>query len=150
MRTTDLSIGLGSICFGLLLFYYSTTLPAIPGQIYGADAFPRLISMGFMVCGIICAWRSFRVHRRIKSRASMSFLPAAQIGGLSAAIITFTYFAEKFGYLASSFLLLLSIMLAQRTRWWPAVLAAAIIAGGTYVIFVYLLRVPLPEFQLEF
>lgn len=150
MRANDLSLGLGSLLISFSLYYYSWTLPPIPGQIYGAGAFPCLIATGFLVCGIISIVSRHGKASDADQAPSSSSKQIARMFGLGGVVLVFTALAGYGGYLLSSFVMLSAVMLARKTTWWLALLAAALISLGTYVIFAHLLRVPLPVSLLEF
>lgn len=60
MRFSDVMLGVMLLAFGAVLAGFATTFPAIPGQRYGAEAFPFLIAIGFVGCGIALVLRGIR------------------------------------------------------------------------------------------
>src|SRR3712207_5900957 len=53
MRINDAVIGFVLLASAVATFAYARTLPAIPGQEYGAAVFPMLVAAGFAGCGVL-------------------------------------------------------------------------------------------------
>ena len=51
MRVNDAITGFALLAFAIATFAYARTLPAIPGQDYGAAVFPMLVAAGLAGCG---------------------------------------------------------------------------------------------------
>jgi len=147
MRINDAITGAVLLAFAIGMFAYARTLPAIPGQEYGAAVFPMLIAMGLAGCGILMiasgcrhwqgavAWNDWaRTHHAWVRLAVVLALVSAYI--LAAPIL---------GFVPMSLVILLVFLLMMGVRWW---IAAAVAVAATILIqqtFVGLLRVPLPH-----
>ena len=60
MRVSDIISGVIFLALAIFIFVYAQTLPPMPGQRYGAGAFPTLIAFGlggFSIIMMLQAWR---------------------------------------------------------------------------------------------
>ncbi|MXQ10608.1 tripartite tricarboxylate transporter TctB family protein [Microvirga makkahensis] len=146
MRINDAVTGAVLLAFAIAMFAYARTLPAIPGQEYGAAVFPMLIATGLAGCGVVMiasgrrrwqgavAWNDWaRTHHAWVRLAVVIALVLAYI--LAAPIL---------GFVPMSIVILLVFLLMMGVRWW---IAAAVAFAATILIqqtFAGLLRVPLP------
>jgi putative tricarboxylic transport membrane protein len=146
MRVNDAIIGVVLLAFAFVMFAYARTLPAIPGQEYGAAVFPMLVAMGLAGCGVLLiasgrrhwqgavAWNDWARTHHAWVRLAVIF----------ALILAYILATPTLGFVPTSFAILLVFLLMMRVRWW---IAAAVAVAATILIqqtFVGLLRVPLP------
>ena len=148
MRFSDTFIGLALLCFAAIVVGYASTFPDIPGQPYGPGLFPILIGIGMGVCGLILAVKGWGQHRFRAIFTGSEWLHSAHYLGafvLSiAAVIFYIVAANTLGFLITSFILLSIMFLWLRRRILSSLCIAAGVTAVTYIIFFYLLSVPLP------
>lgn len=146
MRVNDAITGAVLLAFAIAMFAYARTLPAIPGQEYGAAVFPMLIATGLAGCGILMI-ASGRRHWRGAvdwddwARTHHAWVKLAILFGL---VLAYILAAPVLGFVPISIIILVMFLLVMGVRWW---VAAAVAVAATMLIqqtFVGLLRVPLP------
>jgi putative tricarboxylic transport membrane protein len=146
MRINDALIGAVLLIFAVATFTYARTLPAIPGQEYGAAVFPMLIAIGLGSCGVLLiisglrrwqgavAWGSWAgTHHAWARLATVFFL-----------VVAYILAAPYLGFVPISILILLVFLLTMEVRWWVAGLVAVATTLLIQQTFSGLLRVPLP------
>jgi len=146
MRVNDAIAGAVLLAFAIAMFAYARTLPAIPGQEYGAAVFPMLIAIGLAGCGVLliasgCRHWQGAVVWNGWARTHHAWVRLAVVFAL---ILAYILAAPALGFVPTSILILLAFTLMMGVRWW---IAAAVAAAATMLIqqtFVGLLRVPLP------
>jgi len=146
MRINDAIIGAVLLAFAIATFAYARTLPAIPGQEYGAAVFPMVIAIGIAGCGIMLIASGLRhwqgaVAWNDWARTHHSWVRLAVVAIL---ILAYILAAPILGFAPVSILILLIFMLMMGVRWW---IAAVVAVAATLLIqqtFGGLLRVPLP------
>lgn len=141
-------LGVLVLAFGAVLAGFATTFPAIPGQRYGAEAFPMLIGGGFAACGIALIVRGYRRSPRVPLITLSDW--ARRPGALTAILVTmglvvsYILFSEQIGFVPAMAVLLLVLFRLLRVPWAQTTGFALV---GTLVldlIFRSVLLVPLP------
>jgi len=146
MRINDAITGAVLLALAIGMFAYARTLPAIPGQEYGAAVFPMLIAMGLAGCGILmivsgCRRWQGAVAWNDWARTHHAWVRLAVVLAL---VLAYILAAPTLGFVPMSLAILLVFLLMMGVRWW---IAAAVAVAATILIqqtFVGLLRVPLP------
>lgn len=147
MRINDAVIGAVLLAVAVAVFLYARTLPAIPGQQYGAAVFPMLVACGLGGCGVALAFAGIRNWEG-------AFTPAAWMRtsvawrrlGLTLLLVLFYIFgSDRLGFLPVSFVLLFVMFTMLGGRWWVAALIAAAVTLIVAKSFGNLLLVPLPR-----
>jgi putative tricarboxylic transport membrane protein len=146
MRVNDAVIGAILLAFAIAAFAYARTLPAIPGQDYGAAVFPMLVAVGLGGCGVLLVVSGGRhwngaVALNDWARTHHAWTKLAVALGL---ILAYILFAQTIGFVPISILILVVFFALMGVRWWiaiPAALAATFLIDQT---FSDLLKVPLP------
>jgi putative tricarboxylic transport membrane protein len=146
MRLNDAVIGALLLAFAIATFAYARTLPAIPGQQYGAAVFPMLVAVGLGSCGVVLIAAGLRRwHGAVSWNAwARSHHAWAKLVTVVALILAYILAAQAIGFVAMSILLLLIFLLLMGVRWLvavPVAFAATLLIQQT---FSGLLRVPLP------
>ncbi|WP_134497352.1 tripartite tricarboxylate transporter TctB family protein [Microvirga pakistanensis] len=146
MRVNDAITGFVLLAFAIVMFAYARTLPAIPGQEYGAAVFPMLIAVGLAGCGILMIASGFRQWQGavIWNDWARTHHAWVRLAVIFALILAYILAAPVLGFAPTSITILLVFMLTMGVRWW---IAAAVAIAATVLIqqtFVGLLRVPLP------
>ncbi len=149
MKVSDAIVGVLFLAFGLAVGAMAWRLPDMPGQPYGAATFPLLIGSGFVLVSLalivkgVADWQSLPgVLATDWGRSPRALLRMALTILL---VILYIAFSDRLGFTASSFLLLLVLLLAMQVH---PLMAVAVAVVATLVIqqaFGVLLRVPLPR-----
>lgn len=146
MRVNDAIIGAVLLVFAVAMFAYARTLPAIPGQEYGAAVFPMLIAIGLAGCGVLLI-ASGRRHWQgtvVWNDWARTHHAWVKLVVVFALILAYILAAPALGFVPISIIILLVFLLMMGVRWW---VAATVAVATTFLIqqtFVGLLRVPLP------
>lgn len=146
MRVNDAIIGVVLLAFAIATFAYARTLPAIPGQEYGAAVFPMLIAVGLAGCGVLLIAFGLRhwqgaVAWNDWARTHHAWVRLVVVFSL---VLAYILAAPTVGFVPTSILILLVFLMMMGARWW---IAAAVALAATVLIqqtFAGLLRVPLP------
>lgn len=149
MKISDTVVGAGFVGAGLAIFAATLGFPRLEDGSPGPALFPRVLAVlmiGFGACLVVPA-----VRREPTNPPDPAPVPAGLHRGgvvnallVFAAIIVFMLASPLFGFLLTTAAILLGLM------WWlgtPLPRAAAAAVGldlFVYVIFVKILRVPLP------
>lgn len=127
------------------IFWYAGTFPELEEGYPGPSLFPRLIAMGLGLSGLglmVQAWRSPRTspHGSPERAAGWSWLR------LLAALLMVTCFPwlrTYLGFVPALSLVVGGMALLLRVKPLPALLVAVGASGLIYLLFTYLLSVPL-------
>jgi len=149
IKLSELHLGVLTALGGIVLLFASAHFAALPGQAYGAGTMPRLIGWCAILLGCFMVATSLRhlpemlrPHLADWVRKPRLALSAAACIGV---IVFYILFAETLGFLPTSFICLLGLMLALRTGWLTALLASVVTTLAVYYGFSRLLMVPLPR-----
>lgn len=147
MRFSDTMLGVVLLVFGLAVGIYSQTFPHIPGQRYGAAAFPTAIAIGFAVCGLVMLVRGLRsAPMPLIARTEWTRKPGAMLSVLVIilCVVAYILFARRAGFIPMTVLILVVLFRMLRVPWWQTGLYAI---GATLLcdyVFRSILLVPLP------
>ncbi|ACA18631.1 conserved hypothetical protein [Methylobacterium sp. 4-46] len=147
MRVNDALIGITLLVIAIGVFLYARTLPAIPGQQYGAAAFPMLVAWGLGGCGAMLAVAGARNWQGAISPAPWMRSPAAW-GRLALTLLLVLLYiagADSLGFVPVSFIILFVMFTMLGGRWWVAALVAVLVTLIVAKSFGNLLLVPLPH-----
>ena len=148
MRFNDAVIGIFLLIFASAMIAYTTTFPDMPGQRFGPALFPRIVGVGFILCGLILTARGLAVRQTVpwvvlgawaqssRHRRNLMLVPA----GLTVYILI----AGWLGFIPSA-ILLLFVLLTQFGARVPVAAGVAIVATlAIHTVFARVLLVPLP------
>jgi putative tricarboxylic transport membrane protein len=148
MKFNDAFFGAFFAVLGALILVQVQGFPAIPGQQYGAGAFPGLVGTGFVVAGLLlivlgvrdragASWATFDPW--LRSRRHVTAAAAIVLG-----TVAYILWVDDIGFLllAPAVLLLWFLLLGVRPL--PAVITALVAVALIWYVFYKLLRVPLP------
>ena len=149
MRFNNAVFGIVLILFAIAEIVYSkTSFPRLHGQDYGPDLFPMLIGIGLFVCGVIL------VIQGIAQRASEPMVSVgnwAQDKGnilnviaLLGSIVFYILASNALGFIPTSMLILVMLLIRFGTRWTVSIVVAAITTLVIHTLFAKFLLVPLP------
>jgi putative tricarboxylic transport membrane protein len=148
MKLNDAVFGALFAALGAFVLWRVQGFPPIPGQQYGAGAFPGVIGAGFVAVGVLL------VLFGLRRRAAVPWLrladwtrSARHLGALGAVVlgvVAYILWADDLGFLLLAPVLLGTWLLVLRVR--PALAIVVAIAASLVIWFAFykLLRVPLP------
>jgi putative tricarboxylic transport membrane protein len=150
MRINDAILGIITIVASILLMLHARTFPALPGVPYGPGFFPNIVLGAMIVAGAILVVNGVR---RWRFTGWLELDPWARqprtyvvLGAIVAAHLFYIFFSDRLGFLATSIVLILCLLLLTRGR--QKILSSAAVAVGfsafVYYVFGMVLRVPLP------
>ncbi|WP_207484392.1 tripartite tricarboxylate transporter TctB family protein [Arenibaculum pallidiluteum] len=146
MRINDAVTGGVLLASAVALGLYSSTLPATPGQDYGAAVFPMAIAIlvgGLSLFLIASGARAWRGVVELPDR-ERSFHGPAKFALAFGSVLFYLLAAEPLGFAVCSVLIVFALCVSLGTRWWMAALVALGITAAIHVTFSDLLKVPLP------
>jgi len=158
----DRLTGLFIIVLGALAAWGGSRLPPVPGQQIGPEVFPMVVGAGLVLCGmLIVAGVGHRLEEEAEAdlaRITSEF--EADIGRpmeerspwrrllvlVPPLLLVFYYLAvDRLGFLPTTSLMVLCAALALDGRWRLAVPMALVAPLFVNLVFLKLLRVPLPS-----
>jgi len=166
MKRDELIVGAFLFLFGALTSVFSSNLEVGTFNQIGTGLFPLSLGILLMVLSSVYLAQIVLHLRKAtlmeKTQGSPEAAPAAvgaktsifsKIGQpmvnvivLAGSMVFFALFLDALGYLLCTFLMLLVLVRVLGMRNWIVVLTIAIIAAaGSWLIFVKLLKIPLPQ-----
>ncbi|NNM74904.1 tripartite tricarboxylate transporter TctB family protein [Enterovirga aerilata] len=157
MVISDRITGAVIAALGAAAAYAGSRLPPVPGQQVGPSAFPTVIGLGLVVCGVLVALgigRSFEDEAEADVAASeeakgLEHVPPARLSWLRAAIppgllLFYVYAVDALGFVPTAAVMILALALAFRGSLRVALPMAVLGPILVHLLFYKLLRVPLP------
>jgi len=149
MRFNNAVFGIVLILFAIAeIGFAKASFPRLHGQDYGPDLFPMLIGIGLMVCGVIL------VIQGIGQRATDPMITIGDwaqdrgnivnVVALLASIVFYILASTALGFIPTSMLILVTLLIRFGTRWPISIMLAAITTLVIHTLFAKLLLVPLP------
>jgi putative tricarboxylic transport membrane protein len=162
MQLSDRVTGLFMVALGGLAAYGGSRLPPVPGQQIGPNVFPLVVGIGLAVCGAMIA---FGVGRRYEEEAEADLAKitgqfAAETGeddrphnwwrGLRVLVppvllLFYVLAVDRIGFLPTAAMVVLATSLALGARLRLAIPMAIGAPLFVNMVFLKLLRVPLPS-----
>lgn len=157
MKASDLVTGLVLLAAAIAIFAYAQSFPAIPGQPYGAGAFPTVIAIGLGAFSALLAWRGYDARRRdggqqkLIALADWTRTPRTGANFLLALVLVVVYvlLSDQIGFIPLSIGILLVLFWRTGVRPVTGVAVAVVMSLVMQVAFADLLRVPLPRGILD-
>jgi len=145
MRVNDAITGFALLAFAIATFAYARTLPAIPGQDYGAAVFPMLVAAGLAGCGALLIASGLRHWQGavVWDDWARTHHAWTKIAVVFALVLAYILAAPAIGFVPMSVLILLIFMMMMGVRWWMAAGVAVVATVLIQQTFGWL-RVPLP------
>ena len=146
MRVNDALIGALLLLFAVALALYAQTFPAIPGQQFGAAVFPTAIAVvvgAFSLILIVQGMRSWQGMVTWSDWAHSHHGPLNLITAFGG-VLFYVFVADALGFIPTMAAILIVLFFILQVRWWLALLVTAAVTLGMDVMFVDLLKVPLP------
>lgn len=150
MKNSDLISGIFWLFIGLLLSVCATRYPIGNMIRPGPGLLPLVLGIILIFFSLILVGKTWGPFRRTQEVKEVPFYPKP--GGWIKVVYTVSilFFSallfEKIGYLLTVFLLIFFLMLGAEFKSWKRILLVAFFtAAGVYVVFVLLLKQPLPR-----
>jgi len=150
MRVSDVISGALFLALAVFIFVYAQTLPPMPGQRYGAGAFPTVIALGLGGFSILMMVQALR--RRTPATRWVELAEWARdhktIGNFLLAlilIIVYVLLSERIGFIPLSIAILFILFWRQGVSLRTGAIVAVAATLAIQVSFSDLLRVPLPR-----
>jgi|SRR5215207_9101173 putative tricarboxylic transport membrane protein len=154
MRLSDRITGSVVTTLGVLATYGGSRFPPVPGQNVGPSAFPMVIGVGLIICGVLIALgigHSFEEEAEADLAAiegppqpadPLTYrLRALLPPGL---LLFYVYAADRIGFVPTAALMIFAAALAFGAKLRVALPLAVLAPIAIHLIFYKLLRVPLP------
>lgn len=147
MRLSDPFLGAVLLLFAIAVGLYSQSFPDIPGQRYGAAAFPTAIAVILGVCGLLLLARGMASGTGVRvERTAWTRRPGAVLAVLVTVICVLAYILllGRVGFVPLTLTVLVLLFSMLKVPWWQTGLFAL---GTTLIIdhvFRSVLLVPLP------
>lgn len=146
---------------GATAFYYGSKLPPVPGQQVGPSAFPMVVGAGLVICGaliVLGVGRHFEevAEAELAEHSAPELLepPPVWRNWLAllppALLIFYALVSEKLGFLPTAAIMVAAAATAFGAKPKLSILLALIAPFAINLIFLKLLRVPLPGGLLPF
>jgi putative tricarboxylic transport membrane protein len=157
MKLSDRLTGLFLVGLGGAAWYGGSLLPPVPGQQVGPNVFPMVVGGGLVLCGAMIA---LGIGAKFEAEAEAD-VAAHQDGGMPAPkddtwanglkalippalLFFYVLVADRLGFIPTAFVMVLTAALAFGARLGLALPVALLAPIGVHLIFLKLLRVPLP------
>lgn len=161
MQLSDRITGALIATLGSTAFFYGSKLPPVPGQQVGPSAFPMVVGAGLVICGVLIilgVGRHFEeiAEADVVSHSAPEYLEPlppwrAWLALLPPILVCFYALAsESLGFLVTTGLMVLTAAFAFGAKPKLALPLAVIAPFMINLIFLKLLRVPLPGGLLPF
>jgi putative tricarboxylic transport membrane protein len=157
MKVNDAVTGLVLLACAIAIFVYAQGLPKIPGQPYGAGAFPTVIALGLGGFSALLAWRGFEARRRGGPREPLVALAEwtrdrRTVGNFALALVlvlVYVFASETVGFVPLSIAILLLLFWRTGVPALTGIVVAVAMSLAIQVAFADFLRVPLPRGLLD-
>lgn len=161
MLLSDRVTGGAIATLGAAAVFYGSKLPPVPGQQVGPSAFPMVVGAGLVLCGVMIVLGIGRRFEEVAEADVVSHSTPEELEPLPAwrnwlallppALLIFYAFAsEALGFLPTAAIMVLVASFAFGARPKLAVPLAIIAPFVINLIFLKLVRVPLPDGLLPF
>lgn len=150
MKFNDAVTGAVLFALALLIGAYGYSLPPMPGQPYGAGAFPITIALGLGAFSLVLTVQGLRARglgTRWIELAPWARSPAQlfNFAATLALVCAYLFFSDWLGFIPLGTAMLLILFSLQRVPLLRGLLIALCTSVVLHVLFADLLRVPLPR-----
>ncbi|RDL47955.1 hypothetical protein BLJAPNOD_05181 [Ensifer sp. M14] len=153
MRISDLLSGAIFIAFGITVLLQANSLPSIGGGVLSAGFFPGLLGVGLALGGVIVAGKALvqgATLPLVRAEPWMrDFRKLAVVALISISIPFFAFAAPAMGTIATSFIILTVMMLAQGQKMVSSIVIAVIVSLAIHLLFSEGMGVPMPVGIIE-
>ncbi len=150
MKANDIIAGAVFFALAAFIFIYALTLPPMPGQRYGAGAYPTVIALAMAGFAVLLIWRALRARTTAmrwfeiadwaRNRRNLGTFALALV-----LILAYVFLAEPVGFIPASIGILLILFLRQREPFGRSLVIAVAATLAIQFAFADMLRVPLPR-----
>lgn len=155
MHLSDRLSGVGLVALGALTYWGGYGLPPVPGQVIGPAVFPMVVGAGLILCGALIAFgigASFEEEVKLvegtqevpERLPDATWLLAAKTAVPPVMLLFYAFAVDRLGFVPTGAIMVLATALAMRCRPRNAVVVALVAPVLIHLVFVKLLRVPLP------
>lgn len=153
MRMSDLLSGAIFIAFGITVLVQANSLPPTGGGVLSAGFFPGLLGAGLALGGAIVAGKAvlrgatlplIQTEPWMRDRRKLAIVAL-----ISLSIPFFAFAAPAIGTIATSFVILTVMMLAQGQKPAQSATIAAVVSLAVYLLFSLGMGVPMPTGVIE-
>lgn len=147
MRFSDTMLGAVLLVLGAAIATYARTLPAVPGQQYGAAAFPTLIGLAMVGCALILfvkGWQAGSVPMIARTEWTRQPGALVAVAVTILCIVAYIFLARSIGFVPMSVAILIVLFRLLSVSWGKTALFAVAATLVTDYVFRSLLLVPLP------
>jgi len=157
MKISDVACGAALLLLAVVVGIYAQTFSTIPGQHYGAGAFPTVIAVGLGAFSLALIARGLGEARAAGRRApAIEFAEwartkrtAVNFAAAILLVVAYVLFSERIGFIPISSAILILLFWRMRVRPLTAVIVGVAMSVVIHVAFVDFLRVPLPRGLLD-
>ena len=153
IKVSDLVSGLAIAGLGLGILLQARTFPSVGASPINPSFYTGLIGMVLMGCGVALAATSIVRKAAIPLAAVPDWARrsgnALAVFSVVAAIVAYGLLSPVLGFLATATLVALGLLLAFRANWLWSLGIAVALSIALHLIFVVLMRVPLPSGFIE-
>ena len=151
MKRADIFVGLLILFLSAMMFVLTQRFVGQAYTGYGPDRFPRFLALVWGVLGLCLIVNALR-GRFIEEEMRITAYGLKRVGAVLAITIVILISMQWLGFLLAAMAYIFVIMTYLGEKGWLGRSAASIgIATGVYLIFRYVMVVPLPECRfLEF
>jgi len=146
VKKADIFVGLIIIFISVAVFVMTQKFVGKVYTGYGPDRFPRFLAIIWSVLGIMLIFNALRdkfFEEDMKITAYGLMRVSAVLGLTIAALIAMNYI----GFIAATMIYIFLIMSYLKEKSWAGRIATSIgVTMGIYLIFKYVMVIPLPEF----
>lgn len=147
MRLSDPFLGAVLLLFSMAAGIYSQSFPDIPGQQYGAAAFPTAIAVLLGCCGLLLLARGLAAGMGLSvERTAWTHRSGAVLAVLVTVlcVLAYVFLLGSIGFVPLTLAVLVLLFFMLKVPWWQI----AVFAIGTTLLIDYVFRsmllVPLP------
>jgi putative tricarboxylic transport membrane protein len=146
MRLNDALLGGLLIVLAAALAFVARGFPAVPGQDYGAAAFPTLIAAGFAGCGLVLIGSGLKHRAPLVEWHEWTRHPrrGINIAAIVGAVIFYILAVDRLGFILTMALILVALLRRFGTGWGLSLALAIAVPIVMQYLFGTLLLVPLP------
>lgn len=151
MRFNDAVIGLVLIVVAAVTIWLTRSFPAMPGQKYGPELFPRILAAGIAIGGVILVVNGLRNRRPLLALAAWTREPQAVVNFIAVpvALLLYILVSDLLGFLLTAILITFGLLYLFRRRPVSSLVIAVASVAVIQLAFTRLLLVPLPRGILE-
>ena len=157
MLISDKISGIALVGLGAAAAYGGSLLPPVPGQQVGPNVFPMVVGGGLVLCGGLIALgvgSQLEQEAEAELAAHTDHATPAPVGSPliraiktllpPALLLMYVLVGERLGFVPTAFAIVLTVSLAMGARLKLALPLALIAPVVVHLVFLKLLRVPLP------